>query len=412
MPGNGHEQTANFRSHLVKTERGGHDARHLPEIDPAGQTRRIRGLEVLFPVVPTPHDPLASLRTPDDPPFDVFLSGTVFLDIIFTGLEHPPALGTEIWTGGMGSSPGGIANLAVASSRLGLRTALAAAFGSDLYGDFCWTTLEAQEGVDLSASRRFPGWHSPVTVSLAYDRDRAMITHGHPAPVPVDEMMGEAPGARASIVHLTPEPERWVARARERGSLLFADVGWDPTETWPAAVLDALSTCYAFLPNSVEAMHYTRTGTPLQALHRLAELVPVAVVTCGADGAVAVDRTTGEEAEVPTLAVEALDATGAGDVFGAAFVLGTLSRWPLADRLAFANLCAALSVQQFGGSLSAPGWGDIADWWNTVRGSCAAGQPGGCALMERYAFLDGLVPSVPPCAVRRATATIGLNADV
>jgi hypothetical protein len=29
--------------------------------------------------------------------FDVLLSGTVFLDIIFTGLPRPPAPGTEVW---------------------------------------------------------------------------------------------------------------------------------------------------------------------------------------------------------------------------------------------------------------------------------------------------------------------------
>jgi sugar/nucleoside kinase (ribokinase family) len=73
--------------------------------------------------------------------FDVVLSGTVFLDIIFTGLPRPPAPGTEVWAEGLGSCPGGIANLAVALSRLGLRTALAAAIGEDVYGDFCWEVL-------------------------------------------------------------------------------------------------------------------------------------------------------------------------------------------------------------------------------------------------------------------------------
>ncbi|WP_308291380.1 carbohydrate kinase family protein, partial [Amycolatopsis magusensis] len=75
------------------------------------------------------------------------------------------------------------------------------------------------------------------------------------------------------------------------------------------------------------------------------------------------DRRTGESAEVPAIAVEALDPTGAGDVFVAGFVTGTLAGWPLADRLAFAGLTAALSVQEFGGSLSAPGWSEIATWW-------------------------------------------------
>ena len=37
--------------------------------------------------------------------FDVLVSGTVFLDIVFTDLPRPPSPGTEVWTGGMGSSP-------------------------------------------------------------------------------------------------------------------------------------------------------------------------------------------------------------------------------------------------------------------------------------------------------------------
>src|SRR5438128_729913 len=59
------------------------------------------------------YDPLAARREPDGPEFDVFLWGTVFLDIVFTGLESMPANGTEVWADGMGSCPGGIANLAI-----------------------------------------------------------------------------------------------------------------------------------------------------------------------------------------------------------------------------------------------------------------------------------------------------------
>jgi sugar/nucleoside kinase (ribokinase family) len=351
------------------------------------------------------HDPLGAIRTPGDPEVDVFLSGPVFLDIIFTGLEAPPALGAEIWTEGMGSSPGGAANLATALSRLGLRTTLAAAFGEDVYGDFCWDTLANQEGVDLSTSRRFPGWHSPVTVSLAYNRDRSMITHGHEPPVPVDTLIDKPPRARACAVQITSEPAEWVEQARSEGSLIFADAAWDPTQAWAADVLRQLEFCHAFMPNGVEACHYTRTETPRQALHKLADAVPIAVVTCGPGGVLAIDSETGEEAHVPALAVEALDPTGAGDVFGAAFILGTLSQWPLPHRLRFANLCAGLSVQHFGGSLSAPGWADVAAWWQPVRSS-----PGDRTLAEDYAFLEAILPSTSCAAVHRATATIGFRA--
>jgi len=55
-------------------------------------------------------DPLAAVRTPAAGCFDLLLTGTVFQDIIFTGLPHAPRPGTEIWSEGMGSCPGGVAN--------------------------------------------------------------------------------------------------------------------------------------------------------------------------------------------------------------------------------------------------------------------------------------------------------------
>ncbi len=224
----------------------------------------------------------------------------------------------------MGSAPGGVANLAVATSRLGLRTGLAASFGDDVYGDFLWQTLESQEGVDLSLSRRIDGWHSPVTVSLAVDRDRAMVTHAHESPFKDAEMIIDPPPAAAGVLHLTGEDLPWAARARAAGTLLFGDVGWDATDSWSPDVLRQVSELDAFLPNNVEAMAYTRTDDPRLAMMTLADDVPLVVITCGAQGAIGLDANTAEEEWVPALPVTAVDPTGAGDVFLAAFVLGTL----------------------------------------------------------------------------------------
>lgn len=355
-------------------------------------------------------DPLATLRAPDSPLHDVFLTGTVFLDIIFTGLEHAPVRGTESWARGMGSSPGGVANMATALARLGLHTTLAAAFGTDVYGDYCWESLAAGEGVDLAPSRRVPGWHSPVTVSMAYEGERTMVTHEHPAPPPAAP--GAPPPSRACVTALEPgRQDDWLRRAHEQGSKIFADVGWDETGRWDTATLLDLRYAHAFLPNQAEAQRYTRTDTPEQAVRALAELVPIAVVTRGAEGAVAVDSVTGESAAVPGLPVDALDPTGAGDVFVAGFMTGTLAGWPLAQRLAFANLTAALSVQHFGGSLSAPGWPEVAAWWDRTARSANTGDQQG-ELARRYRFLDGLLPAGLRDRPRpRALPTIGFRGE-
>lgn len=366
--------------------------------------------------VPPSLDPLAGVRADGDPRTDVYLTGTVFLDIIFTGLDSAPVRGTESWARGMGSSPGGVANMATALARLGLRTSLAAAFGDDHYGEYCWEALEQGEGIDLALSRTVPGWHSPVTVSMAYEGERTMVSHGHEAPPPDFAFDGKhAPGCppptRACVASLVPgRREGWLGCAAGRGSRIFADVGWDDSGRWDPADLADLEHCEAFLPNAEEAMRYTRTDCPRAAARELADLVPLAVVTLGAEGAYAVDGRTGESAEVPAIAVEALDPTGAGDVFVAGFVTGTLADWPLTDRLAFAGLSAALSVQEFGGSLSAPGWAEIAAWWQQVRGygKDAAGTPG--VLCRQYGFLDEVLPAAyRPAPLARALPTLGFR---
>jgi sugar/nucleoside kinase (ribokinase family) len=354
------------------------------------------------PPVRTHHDPLTALRQDGDPEFDVFLTGTVFFDIIFLGLEAAPQRGTEVWASGMGSGPGGVANLAVAASRLGLRTSLAAAFGEDLYGDYCRQTLGIQEGVDLAYSRYVTGWHSPVTVSMVYQQDRTMVTHGH-IPEVQSRLVGQPPRSRASYVDLGNERQPWVDAMATEGGLLFADLGWDPDDRWDISRLrDSLEGCYAFSPNAVEAMSYTRTDTPEDALTKLAELVPLAIVTCGADGVIAHDRETGATVHAPAVPVEALDPTGAGDVFMAGLITGTVAGWPLEHRLRLANLGAALSVRHFGGALAAPGWGDIATWWKET----GSRDP---VLADAYAFLEGILPDYEVPEVSRAIATLGFR---
>lgn len=296
-------------------------------------------------------------------PADAQLAGTVFIDLVFTGLAAPPAPGRELRTSGLGTSPGGAANLAIALRRLGLTVRLDAAFSDDLYGDYLWQTLAEQEGVDLSGSRRFAGWATPVTVSLAYQADRGMITYERPQPERLPCFLDAGrPAPRSAFVHLGPGTPAWLERARAAGVRLFGDVGWDESERWASGDLAGLAHLEAFVPNLGEALAYTRTTTAEAAAARLLEAVPVVVVKCGADGAIGWRRGDPAPVHEPAIDVEAVDPTGAGDVFDAAFTFGMLAGWSLERVLRFGNLCAGLSVRHHGGSLSAPTWGEIADW--------------------------------------------------
>jgi sulfofructose kinase len=69
-------------------------------------------------------------------------------------------------------------------------------------------------------------------------------------------------------------------------------------------------------------------------------------VTLGEQGAMALDATGIHYA--PAFQVNAVDTTGAGDVFRAGFIYALLREWPVDDILRFANAAAAVSCTRLG----------------------------------------------------------------
>ena len=332
------------------------------------------------------------------------MAGSVYFDLVFAGLSAPLAAGREVRTAGLGSSPGGVATIAVALARLGVPVRLCAAFATDAFGTYLWETLEG-EGVDLSGSQRCPGWSTPLTVSVASGEDRSLVTHDSPAPCgPVELLAGVLPGC-AVVVGLEAMPRSWLRATRSSGQMVVADVAWDSTGRWSSETLEKLGDVDLFLPNADEARAYTGAGSPQIALRMLAESTPgTVVVKDGARGAWA--RRGSEEVFVEAIPVDALDTTGAGDVFDAAFVYACLERWTLAEQVRFANLCAGLSTRSVGGALSAPCWREVL----AARDELVAG---GLAGWETWAFLDcsvELEAGRPPCV--RACPTFSLREGI
>ena len=323
---------------------------------------------------------------------------------------------------GWARAPGGIANLAVAARRLGLRTSLAAAFGDDDYGDFCWRDpggagahrpqpLAPLRGLALAGDRldgRRPGpraWSPTGTTRPC--RPTELI--GRPPALP----RGDASTSATDAAARRRTSPTWVELARDDGALVFADVGWDPTGALvPRGARPARRSATRSCPTPVEAMAYTRTDTPHDALYALADLVPLAVVTNGANGAMAIDSTTGEEAVGAGAA-----GLGARPDRGRRRLRGRHGRRH-ARRLA-AAAPAGVRRALLGAwrcSSSAARWPLPAGATSPTGGTACAARPSGGSyhrsLLRRYAFLDDLVPDVPLGAVRRAAATIARHADV
>ena len=71
--------------------------------------------------------------TATEPVLDLLFAGSVFCDLVFAGVPVPDP-GGEVFARAFRLTPGGVANRAVAASRLGARTALLSALGFPFQG--------------------------------------------------------------------------------------------------------------------------------------------------------------------------------------------------------------------------------------------------------------------------------------
>lgn len=287
---------------------------------------------------------------------DVLVAGRVFADLVFTGV-HAPDPGAEVYADGFAISPGGAANRAVAAARLGARTALVTELGDDPIGCIVARSLRAEDNLDLRFAVQHNDYQIPVTVAITDGHERSFVTYEHSGNLPDWPLDRPVRVAHVGLGH-GPVPAE-AAQLRANGTTIVGGVGWDPSGHWSESLLDHLEGVDVLIVNEIEALQYTRTRTVDAALDVLAGAVGCAVVTLGSKGAVAADGTT--RLQVPAIAVRAVDPTGAGDAFAAAFMSATAWQWPIADRLRLASACATCSVLGAGGARSAPHPAEIAD---------------------------------------------------
>src|SRR5690349_14044108 len=114
--------------------------------------------------------------------FDIIIPGHYFCDLIFTGLDHFPALGTEIFGRGVAVTTGGGAlNTSIALRRLGVNVGWAGMLGNDFFSQYVDNELQ-KEGLSDALLTRLDSPLSRVTVALSYPDDRAFVTYADTPP--------------------------------------------------------------------------------------------------------------------------------------------------------------------------------------------------------------------------------------
>jgi len=304
-------------------------------------------------------------------PVEVLVVGDANPDLVLTGDVVPRFGQAEQLLDGADLVIGGSAAItAHGLARLGRSVALLAAVGDDVLGGSLVDRLTAG-GVDTGALRVRADVATGLTVVLSRGDDRAMLTlPGAIASLTGDEVTAVATGLAAeglrhvhvASYYLQPGLARdlpaVLRELRGLGVSTSLDTNADPLGRWEG-VDELLAHLDVLLPNRAEVVALGRDADPLRAAARLAAGGPLVVVKDAERGAFAVTP-DGFQVEEPGHPVTAVDATGAGDTFDAAFVAARLDGADLATALRRAVVAGALSVTRTGGTAGQPTAADLA----------------------------------------------------
>ncbi|MFB7078009.1 ribokinase [Streptomyces sp. NPDC056308] len=290
--------------------------------------------------------------------YDLLVVGSANADLVI-GVERRPAAGETVLGSDLAVHPGGKGgNQAVAAARLGARTALLARVGDDAHGRLLLDSQRAA-GVDTSGVLvgGAPTGVALITVDPSGDNS-IVVSPGANGRLTPEDIRAAGPlfeAARVVSVQLEIplDTVAEVAGAMSPGTRLVLNPS--PPAPLPDSVL---AVCDPLVVNEHEAryiMGEAAGATPREWARGLLKLGPRSVVvTLGAAGALVADSRTGAFVTVPSLQVEAVDTTGAGDAFTAALAWRLGLGEELTEAAAFAVRVGAAAVTRQGAQASFP----------------------------------------------------------
>jgi 2-dehydro-3-deoxygluconokinase len=258
---------------------------------------------------------------------------------------------------------GDTSNFAIAAARQGARAGYLTALGDDVYGR-AFLDLWRAEGVDASGVGIVPGaptglyvvTHDEAGHHFTFYRTGSAASRMRPADIVADRV------ASARLLHLSgisfaisesacDACYAAIAAAQEAGRLVSFDTNlrlklWGRDRA-RAIILDAMGLSDICLPSLDDVAALTGIADPDRlvdlALGRGAKVVALKL---GREGALVADANGRHR--IPPYPVTAVDATGAGDTFGGAFVARRLAGDDLLAAGRYAAVAAALSTTGYG----------------------------------------------------------------
>jgi sulfofructose kinase len=300
---------------------------------------------------------LPALRPADVATRDVVVIGENSLDLVSTVAGFPtPDSKQELIN--FHEQPGGEgAAAAVGLARLGWRTSYLGRFGDDRWGERARAAL-IREGVDVNDTVVVAGVQSRFALIVvdASSGSRTVLWKRAPelALQPDDIHDDVLRQARVLLVGSDDVPAMTSAARRARAGDVRTVGDLERVHSGTDALLRELDVAVmaASFPEAFTGEANVGVALRAVAAHCGAALT---CVTLGADGCLALAH--GKEIHVPAIAVDAVDTTGAGDLFRA----GVIARWlrqpqgpDIRDVLRYATAVAALNCRGPGAWAGAP----------------------------------------------------------
>lgn len=287
-------------------------------------------------------------------PLDVLCVGHASFDLVF-GVPHHPAADEKIVADALLACGGGpAANAAITVARLGLKAGFGGYLGTDLYGERHLEEL-IEGGVDTRSVVRGTSPTPLSAVLVKPDGKRALVNYkGDTRPLPPQAFVPPATPARCILFdgHEPGLSEPALAWGKTRGASTVLDAGSLHAGTeWLMFRVDHLVASEKF------AAQWLGNDDPEQALAALAERSPCVVITLGERGLIW--RCGAESGRLPAFPVEAVDTTGAGDVFHGTYAAGLAAGMDWPELLRYASAAGALCCTRLGARPGIPSRAEV-----------------------------------------------------
>jgi sulfofructose kinase len=290
--------------------------------------------------------------------FDVLGVGATSVDFVYLLPAYPAptaSLAKMRISRHFVSCGGQMATALATCARMGLRAKLLGVTGTDDNAKQVRRELDAR-GVDLTdiVIRDVPNQYAVILVDehsgeriVLWDRDERLRFRPRELPA---ELFGAA-----RVVHVDDVDIDAALRAAEAsraaGTPVTSDIDRLTDRTMDLVKAVTFPMFAEHVPTALTGI--TEPAGALRALRRILDRQDtLLLVTLGVHGAMALD---GDRLHhVPAFSIDAVDTTGAGDVFRGGFIHAYLQGLPLVDALRFANASAAVSCTRLGAMASVP----------------------------------------------------------